>query len=140
MTVQDVGSRFARTCGDVADRRDIGHPDVAGHRHSREAERQQPREFRERRLCLPPAARRIGNDADRVPARRLAAGEVADVPEQAADRRAQHVEDFQARRHFSDLPDSLTLSAACNGHGTNWCPNPCERAMHRRRQRMTSRD
>ena len=55
-------------------------------------------------LRLRPAARRIGNDADRVPARRLAAREVADVPEQAADRRAQHMEDFQARRHFSDSP------------------------------------
>jgi hypothetical protein len=36
-----------------------------------------------------------------VTARRLAACQVADVAEQAADRRAQHVQDVECVRHWS---------------------------------------
>ena len=49
----------------------------------------------ESRVGLCAAARRIGDHADPVSARRLAACEVADMAEQSADRGAQHVQDVE---------------------------------------------
>ena len=84
----------------MTDRRDVAAADVSrviG--NAGEAERERRRKLGERRVGALAAARRIGDDADLVAARRLAAREVADMPEQSADRRAQHVQDVEGVRH-----------------------------------------
>ena len=117
MTVQDVGSRFARACGDVADRRDIGRRRSGGSSGLRVRPSVSSRESSASAAsACAPAARASAMTPTAVPARRLAAGEVADVPEQPADRRAQHVQDFEARRHVSDSPFVNAVARRCNGH------------------------
>ena len=44
------------------------------------------------------AGQAVGDQADLVAARRLPADEIDDMPEQAADRRAEDMQDFKRRR------------------------------------------
>ena len=69
------------------------------------------RRSRQRCLGARAAGRRVGDDADLVAARRLAAREVEDMPEQAADRRAQHMQDFERRSAMVGFTPSLTMAA-----------------------------
>ena len=85
----------------MTDGREVAAADVARHRNAGEAERERRSQFRERSVGAFAAARRIGDHADLVSARRLAAREVADMAEQAADRGAQHMQDVEGIRHRS---------------------------------------
>jgi hypothetical protein len=71
------------------------------HRQALKAEREPRREFGQDLFGARPAGRAIGDEADAVAARDLAAGEIEDMAEQTADRRAENVDDVQGshRRH-----------------------------------------
>ena len=85
----------------MTDRRDVAAADIPRHRDAGEAEREHLGEIGERGIGAFAAARRVGNDADLVAARRLAAREVANMPEQSADRRAKDMQDVESVGHRS---------------------------------------
>jgi hypothetical protein len=100
VAVQYVHAEFHRTLPDMTDRREIAAADVPRHRNAGEAERENRRKLGERRVGAFPAARRIRDDADLMSAHCLAACKVADMPEQSADRSAQHVQNVEGVRHW----------------------------------------
>ena len=82
------------------DRSQVADADLPAHRHAAEPERQLVRQLRERRVRPRAAAAGIGNHADAVAARDLSTREIDDVPEQSADRRAQHMQDIEGTARF----------------------------------------
>ncbi len=86
----------------MTDRRDIAAADIPRHRHAGEAEREHLREIGERGIGAFVTAG-VGNDADLVAARCLAAREVANMPEQSADRRAKDVQHVESVGHRSSF-------------------------------------
>jgi hypothetical protein len=68
----------------VARRRNVAWAEVAAHRHARQAERKVRGERRERGVGALAAGRGIRDDSDVMTALCLAAGEIADMAEQAA--------------------------------------------------------
>jgi hypothetical protein len=73
--------------------------------YARKAKREGGRKLRQRRLGPRAAARRIGNYADPVAARRLSAREIEHMAEQPANGRAQDMQDVEGsgRQHRSHL-------------------------------------
>ena len=98
MPVQYGRAGLATQPGERADAGDVGKPRIAGDRPAVEAERQPGRERGEGRLRRVAADRGIAEEPDRVPAGELGFGEVEDVAEQPAERRAEHVQDAQRLR------------------------------------------
>ena len=83
-------ARWRETC-DEAD--EVGRPELALHGKPRDAELHLRRDGRERRLGARAAGRAVADDADVMPARGLAARDIEDVAEDAADRSAGDVHD-----------------------------------------------
>ena len=71
----------------------VGGKGFAANGEAMNAELEAGRDFRQRRLGAFAAGQAVGDDADMVAAVGLAVGEVQDVTEDAADRRAHRVQD-----------------------------------------------
>ena len=87
--MQDVGIEGAHLPHGAEGRCDIGRRDLTAHREAADAKREARRDAREELLLVGAAGGRIADDADRVAGFRLLFGEIADVAEDAADRRAE---------------------------------------------------
>ncbi len=72
--------------------RDVGWPDLPGHRHARHPERAEIRKPRERTGGVLAAGLGVANDADLNPQLGLAFHQIMDVPEETSDRRPQAME------------------------------------------------
>ena len=119
-------------CADMADRRDVARRRCG----ASSATRVRPSASTVARSASAAsaalAAGRIGDDADPVAARRLAARQVADVPEQSADRRAQHVQDVEGEPP-SAVHTLLTLAAASDGQRAHPVTKSLQKTDHERR-------
>ena len=105
VAVHHVGLERAEVAHQLAHGAQIGGRDLPAHGKSRRAERE-PRRDRGDQLVLEGAAvERIADDADRVAGLRLGAGEIDDVAEDAADRRADDVDDAETRHCHTLEPD-----------------------------------
>ena len=83
---------------DLQGRADVLEVRLAQHRQAQDAELEHRLERGEVLGGALAAGQRIGDEADRMAARHLLAGQVDDVPEQAAERGPQHVQDAQSLR------------------------------------------
>ena len=98
VAVVDIGVQSREMARHRAEGPDVARADLARHRESRNAKLHLRRDGRKRRVGAGAAGRAVADDADLVAARRLAAGDIEDVPENAADRGPRHMHDLQALR------------------------------------------
>ena len=91
---------------DVGEHERVARPHVAAHRHARKPERQLRCELGKLLLGARAAGAPVGDQADAVAARDLLARKIEHVAEQAADRRAEYVENVQ--RPHGTVPARLT--------------------------------
>jgi hypothetical protein len=96
VAVQHVDGHTGGPPRHMRNRRHIPQADLPAHGHAADAERKRGRQIRQLSLCRGAAGRSIGDDADPVPARRLAARQIEHMPEQSADRSAQHMQNVDA--------------------------------------------
>jgi hypothetical protein len=129
MAMHDVGPGIDGTLRHVGDGVEIAKVHMAAHGQTRETERELRGKLGENRLGPRAAGVRVGNDSDLMAAHGLAAGEIDDMSEQAADRRAQDMKDSQwlvrRRRHGTSAPlpkfvntsqHPLTRTSEAKGH------------------------
>jgi hypothetical protein len=93
--MQNIGIAFSGARRDMRDSVTIVHADLAAHRnahHTKLADRRELFERGFRGFAVMPG---VGNDADKVAAFALRFGKIADVTKQAAQRRAQDVQNPQ---------------------------------------------
>jgi hypothetical protein len=98
VAVHDVGTRIGHALRHVGNGIEVAQIDVAAHRQPGQAKGEVAREIGQNCVRGGTACHRVGDDADLVTQRGLAAREIDHVAEQSADRRAQNVEDFQRVR------------------------------------------
>jgi hypothetical protein len=94
--VQHFGTRVGGPARHMRDRGHVTRTDLPAHGHTAHAERKQRRQVRERGFRPGAAGGRVDDEADPVPALRLAARQIEHMPKQPADRGAQHVQDVEA--------------------------------------------
>ena len=86
----------AARCRDTCDEaHEVGGPELALHGKPRDAELHLRRDGRERGLGAGAAGRAVADDADVMTARGLAARDIEDMPENAADRSAGDMHDLE---------------------------------------------
>jgi hypothetical protein len=100
----DIGSASRDICCRV----DVAWADLAAHGNARQAKGEVRSKPGELSFRLDTARRRIRDQADAVSTRNLAKGQVNDMPEEPADRRAKHMQNIERRlaRHVNHM---LTL-------------------------------
>ena len=98
VAVKHVRRGVLDVAGDGAQRTKVGRAEFAGDGDALKAERKRRCEFSQHRVGARAAGHGIDDQADAMAARRLAAGDVEHVTEQAAKRRPQDVHDLQRRR------------------------------------------
>ena len=96
VAVQYVGVECREMTRHLRGSPDVGRAELARHGKPRDAELHLRRDSRERGLGAGAAGRAVADDADLVAARGLAARDIEDVPEDAADRGARDVHDLRA--------------------------------------------
>ena len=97
VAVHDVRPGRGDDLGDVAHRGDIAQADLPLHGNAAQPERKARREGVELRIGGRIGLR--GDDPHLMAPRRLALREIEHMTKQSADRRAQHMKDFQRRGH-----------------------------------------
>ena len=81
-----------------AQRRHVGGAKLAGDRHAFQSEREVRGELGEHGLGTLAAGHAVDDEPDAMAAFGLTAGDIEDMTEQAAERRAQNVHDLETRR------------------------------------------
>ena len=99
MSVQDVRLQFLDDPVGAPGRGDVARADMALHRRARYAEREARLQLLEQALLEIAARGRIADDADLMPGGDLRLGQVAHMPEDAADRRPKAMDDPQFLGH-----------------------------------------
>src|SRR5436853_228706 len=82
MSMNDIAADGLGALRYVPDSNKIADPDVAAHRHARDAQRQRAREPCERGFRLRPAGRLVGDQPDPMSARGLTRRQIGDVAKQ----------------------------------------------------------
>ncbi len=101
MTVQDVRLQLLDETVSSVRGGDVAGTDVALHRRAVDAERQLVRNLVEQFRFVFAAGGGVADDAHRMTGRHLCVGEIANVPEDAADGRAEAVHDPERFGHVA---------------------------------------
>ena len=103
VAVQDVRLQLPDQAHETRPYQNVGGMRLAANGEAMNAELEPRRDLRQRRLGALAAGQAVGDDADVMAAVGLAVGEIEDVTEDAADRRAHRVQDTKRliwlRRH-----------------------------------------
>ena len=98
MTMEDVGAERRKVRKNAANRCEIGERDLPPHGKSGRPQRQPRRRLGDDIVLEGAAGRGIANNADFMAGGGLSVGEIDDMAEYAADRRADDMDDAKPRR------------------------------------------
>ena len=105
MAVDDVGTRAGDKGAELGEREKVGGTGIAGDAGLADAQRPAARYARKGLIDAFRARGAVEEDPDFVTKRRLRRSEVDDMAKQAAERRPQHMDDFQFfRNHARNRP------------------------------------
>jgi hypothetical protein len=93
MAMKDVGAFGCRELANQSSCRDVGEPEIPAHSDRFEAEREARPQGFQPAGCQPVPGRRVADDADEMAAVRLSPGQIPHVPEEAADRCPEAMDD-----------------------------------------------